>query len=727
MTIIKTFVRGGQTSLHSFRMTGQLFRIMFFCSCLIVLLAVGWQLYSFSKEQPLQMKAALWHLRAVHFDAWRSDEHVYSIARPSGQIVQMSAVELRNGPAFVASLELMKAEIWSGARYGSVIAVGCVLIMLVYFFIRGQAYSGTRRVRGAELVSRRQLSKLAQKTYRREDTQPWQLANVNWPKGGETLHTLITGSTGSGKTVAMLDLMDQIESRNGKAVIYDKMGSFVPYFYRPNRDVILNPFDERSADWDIFAEARTQTDFETMAAALIPHFKDTNDPFWTSAARQLFASGATSMWKTGEHSVHALVDLLMRMDLKDLAKRMEGTVAQAIVNPDAGKTALSVRTVLTTHLRPLSFLPPIRTPFSIRQWVEQDRPGFLFLTSNAATHEARRAMIATQFELALVSLLSQPRSENRRLWFIIDELPTLHQIPSLASGLRESRQFGGALVLGTQVFSELRDIYGRESATTIAGNCNTRLMLNSPDMDTADWLSQNLGRIEVERTDENISYGAVEIRDGVGLSRREQLQRLVLPSDIMRLEPLQGYVKMPHNLPAAKVTLRPRDRELIAQPFVARRDDDSKTEDAHESERSSKFKVSQSNKVILPAAKKTPDPNQTEQEWGQNPPGGPPKIADIDPRPEPPPHAFVPSESDTHKGIAEKPRQAFQSADQSKKQNTPNSPTVTDKPIRSHGTAKGADQKPAKPTAATKKNAHSESAQQTTSQNATSNLDALFE
>ena len=261
---------------------------------------------------------------------------------------------------------------------------------------------------------------------------------------------------------------------------------------------------------------------------------------------------------------------------------MEGTVAQAIVNPDAGKTALSVRTVLTTHLRPLSFLPPVTSAFSIRSWVEADTPGFLFLTSDAATHEARRAMIATQLELALVALLSRPKSADRRLWFIIDELPTLHQIPSLASGLRESRQYGGAMVLGTQVFSELRDIYGREAATTIAGNCNTRLVLNSPDMDTSEWLSESLGRTEVERMEENISYGAAEIRDGVGLSRREQLQKLVLPSDIMRLQPLHGYVKMPHNLPVAKIILKPRRRKTLAPAFIARPRTDPLTGEVYE-------------------------------------------------------------------------------------------------------------------------------------------------
>ena len=36
---------------------------------------------------------------------------------------------------------------------------------------------------------------------------------------------------------------------------------------------------------------------------------------------------------------------------------------------------------------------------------------------------------------------------------ILDELPTLHQVPSLQPGIAESRRFGGCFVLGVQVAS----------------------------------------------------------------------------------------------------------------------------------------------------------------------------------------------------------------------------------------------------------------------------------
>ena len=128
---------------------------------------------------------------------------------------------------------------------------------------------------------------------------------------------------------------------------------------------------------------------------------------------------------------------------------------------------------------------------------------------------------------------------------ILDELPTLHQVPSLQPGLAESRQFGGCFVLGVQVASALRDLYGRNGAETISGLCGTRVVLAAPDRDTAQWSADSLGRSEVEEVAEGYSYGANTIRDGVSLTPRRELRSLALPSEIMRLPNLEGYLKFP--------------------------------------------------------------------------------------------------------------------------------------------------------------------------------------
>ena len=92
-----------------------------------------------------------------------------------------------------------------------------------------------------------------------------------------------------------------------------------------------------------------------------------------------------------------------------------------------------------------------------------------------------------------------------------------------------SRQFGGCFVLGVQVASALRDLYGRNGAETISGLCGTRVVLAAPDRDTAQWSADSLGRSEVEEVAEGVSYGADTIRDGVSLTPRRELRALALP------------------------------------------------------------------------------------------------------------------------------------------------------------------------------------------------------
>ena len=367
------------------------------------------------------------------------------------------------------------------------------------------------------------------------------------------------------------DLVAQIRARSERCVIYDKMGSYTRSFFDPDRDVLMNPLDARAPRWSPFLEARNPRDFDMMAAALIPQQKDTVDPFWVTAARQLFSNGAGVFWKKGVTENKILVDHLLKTDLTALAEAMEGTVAQSIVDPDNPKTALSVRAMLTANLSAFEFLPDTGRPFSIREWIgKEDGDGFLFLTSRGDQHASLRGLISTWLEIAVNAMLSLAQDDGRRIWVILDELPTLHQVPSLQPGLAESRQFGGCFVLGVQVASALRDLYGRNGAETISGLCGTRVVLAAPDRDTAQWSADSLGRSEVEEVAEGYSYGANTIRDGVSLTPRRELRALALPSEIMRLENLHGYLKFPGPFPVASIRLRYVARGEAAARFVPR-------------------------------------------------------------------------------------------------------------------------------------------------------------
>ena len=557
-------LRGGQTVFHSIRMWGQLFQAAMLFAAFMTVAVPAWNLWRTTSGAEWYA-AGMFTLAELKLGVGYEPDSGQEIRFADGTTGVMKLRDIvASRPAWRAR-ERIKAEMFRSAWLGAKVGAGIIAAFLAWFWYRGAQLSRRKRIRGAELVTAGELRKRVRPAHLRAldrmpgggRLRPYSIAGIPYPERTETQHTIISGTTGSGKTVLISDLVAQIRARGERCVIYDKMGTYTRSFFDPARDVLMNPLDARAPRWSPFLEARNPRDFDMMAAALIPQQKDTVDPFWVTAARQLFSNGAGVFWKNGVTENKILVDHLLKTDLTALAEAMEGTVAQSIVDPENPKTALSVRAMLTANLSALEFLPDTGKPFSIREWISgEDGDGFLFLTSRGDQHASLRGLISTWLEIAVNAMLSLAQDDGRRIWVILDELPTLHQVPSLQPGLAESRQFGGCFVLGVQVASALRDLYGRNGAETISGLCGTRVVLAAPDRDTAQWSADSLGRSEVEEVAEGYSYGANTIRDGVSLTPRRELRALALPSEIMRLPNLEGYLKFPGPFPVASIRLK---------------------------------------------------------------------------------------------------------------------------------------------------------------------------
>jgi type IV secretory pathway TraG/TraD family ATPase VirD4 len=187
-------------------------------------------------------------------------------------------------------------------------------------------------------------------------------------------------------------------------------------------------------------------------------------------------------------------------------------------------------------------------------------------------HETLRPLLTVWMDTAVRALMSRPRDPNRRIWFIMDEVAALQELPSIMDGLARGRQFGAAFVLGIQAQSQLRDIYGPDGAQTLSSVCRTKLILAASDADTAKWYADFLGRQETSRSNENVSFGANTIRDGVMVARQERIEHLVIPEEIMNLRSLEGYLKMPEGFPLAKVKVPLILREDREPAFLPRED-----------------------------------------------------------------------------------------------------------------------------------------------------------
>lgn len=170
-----------------------------------------------------------------------------------------------------------------GAAVGGII--GALLCVCLWWAMRqwGAAASADASVRGSMIVSERALRRLAR---RRSGARALSIATVPWPETLETRHLAIIGTTGSGKTTALRQLLDGIGARGEAALVYDTSGEFVAHYYRPERgDVILNPFDARGAFWSPFDEIEHPADADRIAHQLVATSGRVEDDVWLDHLR----------------------------------------------------------------------------------------------------------------------------------------------------------------------------------------------------------------------------------------------------------------------------------------------------------------------------------------------------------------------------------------------------------------------------------------------------------
>lgn len=403
---------------------------------------------------------------------------------------------------------------------------------------------------------------------------PYTLAGIPYPHRTEQSHTMLIGTTGSGKTTELRSLVAQMRARQDSAVIFDLTGAYVETFYDPARDTILNPMDARCPAWSIFNDCRTHSEFTAAAAALIPSDGGSSEPFWALAARTLFIEMCIRLQERGQTSNLALSENLMTADLKRVHRFLANTIADPLTAPEAARMAESIRAVFNTNAQALRFLSDEGEPFSIREWIcREKKPGsILFVTSHYVDLPMNRALLTLWMDLCITRLMTLPRTRALRTWFMFDELGALHRLPAIENGLQTARAFGGAMILGIHSFEKLVEVYGEQGARNLASLARSKLILATADLDTAEQCARYIGNREVRQMDEAYSYGYNNTRDASTLTPRKQVEPLVIADDITNLPSLHGFVKFPDGFPAARIQLVWKDYPQVAEGFLPRPD-----------------------------------------------------------------------------------------------------------------------------------------------------------
>jgi hypothetical protein len=392
------------------------------------------------------------------------------------------------------------------------------------------------------------------------------LAGVAIPPGDECKHFKLIGTTGTGKTTAIRELLGSAIARGDRAVFADPDAGYLQHFYNRYRgDIVLNPFEAQSVKWDLFAEIENRFDVDQLANGLIPDCDDASAREWRGYARTFLAAIIRRCRFSGAGNPGDLWRLLTVASANELRPAVAGTPAQPFLDPDNARMFGSIRSVAGSAMAAYEYVQNQRaTLFSVREWVKnRTHTGMLFIPYRAGQIAALRSMIATWMYLAVFEAMSQPEGRDQRLWFVVDELDALGAIHGLKDALARLRKFGGRCVLGFQSASQVSSTYGGEAQALIE-NCGNSLILRcsaSENGGTSQFASRLIGEREVlrrqlsrgrDRESALFSRGARRSRS---ITDHHVTETAVLASELEQLPDLCGYLKAASSATWWKVNL----------------------------------------------------------------------------------------------------------------------------------------------------------------------------
>ncbi len=391
------------------------------------------------------------------------------------------------------------------------------------------------------------------------------LAGTEIAAADETKHFKLIGTTGTGKSTAIRELLGAAIARGDRAVFADPDGGYRSAFYSRSRgDVVLNPFECDTVKWDLFAEIHDSFDIEQLAAGLIAATEDSSANEWRAYARTFLTAVVRNCHEGGRRDIALLWRLLTRASIEELRPIVDSTPAQPFLDPDNVRMFGSIRSVTGSSIAALEYILSQRAaPFSVRNWVRtRTSPGVLFIPYKAGQIAALRTIIATWMRLAIFEAMNQPEDCDQRLWFVIDELDALGAIDGLKDALARLRKFGCRCVLGFQSIAQVSATYGH-SAQTIVENCGNTLILRcsgSENGGTSQFASRLIGDREILRrqvsrgSDREATLSVRGARRSRSVTEQKVTEPAVMASELEQLPDLCGYLKTSSSPQWVKVT-----------------------------------------------------------------------------------------------------------------------------------------------------------------------------
>jgi len=471
--------------------------------------------------------------------------------------------------------EYLKAGVYSGRDVSTILkppalcGAGLFLVLLpfaVTFDVKRQkALKYGRRLKGPERLTPQEFNRTVKGSGIGFKTDAMK-EMIRIPTRAEAQHMQIIGDTGAGKSAMLFQVLRQVRGRGDSAIVYDPAREFVKRFYDPSRgDVILNPLDKRCPYWGPAEELRSRSEAKALAASLFQPPQDRKGEFFIESPQKIFAF-LMAYGPTPDE----LVQWMSNQD--EIDRRLKGTEHAHLIDPKAHQQRAGVLGSLGLVADSLRLLPKREEgngAWTATEWAEK-RQGWIFITSLPAEREALRPLQSLWIDWLVLRLLNEPTKDQKRVWFVIDELASLQKLPQLHTAITEGRKGRNPVVLGFQGKAQLEYLYGH-LAEVMLSQPATSVWLTTKEPNAGEWVSKFIGKVEIERLRETHFDGT---RAGRNFTIDRQVEPLVLESEISGLPDLHAFMKYQNYV--TYFSFPYFDMAEVAEPFELRERKDDK-------------------------------------------------------------------------------------------------------------------------------------------------------
>ena len=395
-------------------------------------------------------------------------------------------------------------------------------------------------------------------------------------------HNMIIGSTGSGKSQSISFPFINVMAKAGESMIVTDPkgelyeGTAKELEKRGYNIVLLNFRDpDKGSGWNPFAipyqlykngnKDKAIEMLEDLAKNILYDESSKSDPFWNNTSADYFAGLAWSLFQDATDPDEVNINSINYMAtageqklggttyIKEYFSAKDPTSTECIkVNSTISAPSETKGSILSVFNQKIQLFSSRETlsemlshsDFSMEDIGRKKTAVFIVIQDEKKTYHSLVTIFLKQCYETLVRVAQENEGGKLkyRTNFLLDEfanMPPLSDVDAMVSAAR-SRNIRLSFII--QNFSQLNDVYGKEKAETIRGNCGNTIYLLSTELNALEEISKMCGEIKSKKDDKTDSRPLVTVTD---LQNFKEEEALILRS---RMRPFKTKLKFDHKI-----------------------------------------------------------------------------------------------------------------------------------------------------------------------------------